>query len=736
MPLPGVPGGPRNGGAGRMPGSESAGYHGDLSVPNPNPKTPVTAPSEAQAATQPAEIGTSTAGADYHRAVAHLPRRARTVTLAALHNPIPPTEVAKTPTTSTQDLATLLGGALGTAASDPLAALLGGASSIDKPFSAGATSPAISDSPFTADQLESHTPDAEELHHQEIVEKEGIQNGAKIENLYGPTRYGGPATTPTSRPATQPNNAAASTAVISSRGGARPAAAAPVDANDPLGAKTLGDVTQGQLEHAAKAGTLKIHDGILTTPTGRADLRQVAQAKKAVAQSGPDIAALHQAYPELSTSVLKSYADAARRTGVPPQLLAGIEEQESNYGQSTLPGVHSGANSAGAAGPFQIGNDPSSAAGDAWQGLAQELWGDQADQHSIYNQHDAAVAAGQYLSHTYGHATSDPSTWQPAAESYNHATWYGEKAVEVAEEHAKLAKLGLPPNPTATEALQVAVKHARADGINPTPFNGDVEGGSGSTVWVRADAKGMIHWAESATGTVEGSAKAERWGQKFGLNTVSQPWCANFTSNGLLRRGFSEGELPANPNYVPSFEEWAKEGKYASVVQGGLAHAKPGDLLAFEGEHIGIYKGNDEMISGNSGNAVSVTSAEDGGLGVMVIRPNYKGGKVEVPVGANLPGSTSESALGGSTGTSTGTTVAATSGGGTGGATTTSRPAATAPELVALTNPFSLGPTLPQVATPEVEGGESAEEMHDSLLQLLGTRAAPGAVPTGRPTLA
>lgn len=201
-----------------------------------------------------------------------------------------------------------------------------------------------------------------------------------------------------------------------------------------------------------------------------------------------------------------------------------------------------------------------------------------------------------------------------------------------------------PPDPKAQRALAVAKRSARALGIdpnryNPTPFNGDVQGGGTGFTVVRADAKGMIDWATSALNTDEGTAKQLRWAARFGLGPT-QPWCANFVSNGLLRRGITD--LPSNPNYVPSYEaEWGP--KYG--VPGGLRNAKPGDILTFgPGRHIGIYVGNGEMISGNSSDTVARTPV-DSDLS-MVIRPPYKGGKVRVP-DAQLAGSTPAGALAG-----------------------------------------------------------------------------------------
>ncbi len=489
---------------------------------------------------------------------------------------------------------------------------------------------------------------------------------------------------------------------------------------DPLGKKTLGDVTAAQLAHAQRAGTLRVSKkGVLSTPQNRAVVQQLMSAKAAVDASGPDLQSLHQQYPELSLPVLKSYRDAARRTGVPAPLLAGIENAESTYGTSTLPGVHSGQNFAGAAGPFQIGNG-TGASGDAWQGLAEELWGGQAAQHSIYNQHDAALAAGQYLAHTYGHATASPSTWQAAAESYNHSQSYAEGVVDTAKEHSALSKLGLPPNPKATEALAVAKKQAVAAGINPTPWNGDVAGGGQDFTWVRADAKGMSDWVESALGTQEGSAKAERWGGRFGLNTVSQPWCANFVSNGLLRRGFSADELPANPNFSGGnggFETWAEEGKYATNVGTDLSKAKPGDLLAFSEQHIATYVGNGEMVSGNFGDEVEKTpiSAESAPLS-MIIRPKYKGGKVKV-ADATVAGTGTTEGVGGvpASGTSAGAVPGASTATGTSVLAAGQAPFA---GQVPITAP---GYTANNLAAPNVEPGTTEGE------ELLRALTQPGA---------
>jgi hypothetical protein len=464
---------------------------------------------------------------------------------------------------------------------------------------------------------------------------------------------------------------------------------------------------------AAPASTARISSqpNPLQTPEGKAIMQRLQQAHRQVANSGADLGALHEKFPELSLSTLRAYRAAERRTGVPPALLAGIEGQESDYGRSTLPGVRSGSNFAGASGPFQIGTG-GGAAGDWWH------------EHmpagaSPYNDRTAAIAAGKYL--TEAGATKDPSTWYDAALSYNHADWYAQKAVEIANEHRALNKVGLPPNPSAVEALHVAQKEAKAAGINPTPWNGDVEKGHGDTVYVRADAKGMVNWVKSALGAQEGSARQLNWAAHFGLGS-SQPWCANLVSNGLVRRGVTD--LPANPNYVPSYEEWAREGKAATDLGTNLAKAKPGDLIAYSGEHIGVYVGHGEVISGNFGNEVGEGPVSSGPAPVsMIIRPKYKGGRVAVHAGTPLPGSTSEEAFGGVGGAGETTTVAGTGPGGSTGGTTGGGQVGFAPALVSLESPFAgTGPVMPTLKVGEEEDPNAAA-LRENLTHLLGTEA-------------
>jgi cell wall-associated NlpC family hydrolase len=376
--------------------------------------------------------------------------------------------------------------------------------------------------------------------------------------------------------------------------------------------------------------------GELTVPATRRAVNRLATAKSRVAHSGANPAALARQFPELNPAKIRALGEAQRRTGTPAALLAGILSQESDYGRSTLPGVHSGQNFAGAAGPYQIGNG-TGASGDAWQQVAQELWGPNAAKHSIYNFRDASLGAGQYLQ-TFPStpATKNPATWYNAALSYNHAGWYAEAVKREAEKHLALSKAGRPPDPKAVQQFVQAKLAAGRAGI-PVKAGDTGPGPAPQTVFVRADAEGMVQWAKALLGTQEGSRLQLKWAAQSGVS-AAEPWCSEFIAAGMARRGLP---APENPAYSGTWLSW----KGGSNIGTNLQQAKPGDILVFgpasSTAHVGLYIGNGQMISGNYGNEVAQApvSQETASEPIAgIVRPHFKGGKVAVKESAVLPG--------------------------------------------------------------------------------------------------
>jgi cell wall-associated NlpC family hydrolase len=149
----------------------------------------------------------------------------------------------------------------------------------------------------------------------------------------------------------------------------------------------------------------------------------------------------------IPANYLMWYKKVGLQYNIPWTILAGIGTEESDNGQTTLPGVHSGQNGFGAAGPMQIGID--GASGDAWGGGAFPGQGvipgsslpvpnggvatdeDGLGSASVYDPADAIAGAAKYLI-AHGFAQS-PSG---AIFAYNHAGWYVTAVLNFASSYA------------------------------------------------------------------------------------------------------------------------------------------------------------------------------------------------------------------------------------------------------------------------------------------------------------
>lgn len=384
------------------------------------------------------------------------------------------------------------------------------------------------------------------------------------------------------------------------------------------GKKTAGTPTLASLEKSSDKGTLKTNKaGFLTTPQIRQAVQKVDRARVKVAKTtgvtGP-----------LTRSQKKIARQVSKETGLKPKTVATQElqeqsgehaqqrEAEKNFNTLDIGYFDSGA---GRLTKDPTWSNPKSAAKATSEFFKGERYGPSSSIASILPKAKGKSVAKQL-------AVIGNSDW--ATSNYG-------------PDLAATSKLvGEKSNPKAEAQLQAAVKKAKSLGLKVGKAAGDVSAEPGThTVKVRADAQGMVKWAESVQGTKESTPRQLRWASNEGLG-AGEPWCANFVSNGLLRRGIKN--LPSNPNYVPSYEsDW---GGY-SIGTTDLSKAKPGDLITFSGEHIGLYVGNGEMISGNFGDEVSRDPVSADSTAVsMILRPPYKGGYIKVKETTSLPGST------------------------------------------------------------------------------------------------
>jgi hypothetical protein len=140
-----------------------------------------------------------------------------------------------------------------------------------------------------------------------------------------------------------------------------------------------------------------------------------------------------------------------------------------------------------------------------------------------------------------------------------------------------------------------------------TTMPGSVQG-SGSGARVAAVAETQIGQSEQPPGSNEGAAIAEYRSATAGA-MPGEPWCAYFASWAARQAGEPIGPSGQGLGSVSEIWSWAQSAGRA-VTNGPGVVPKPGDLIVFGGEHVGIVRGvlpdgRIETVEGNYENKVS-----------------------------------------------------------------------------------------------------------------------------------
>lgn len=125
---------------------------------------------------------------------------------------------------------------------------------------------------------------------------------------------------------------------------------------------------------------------------------------------------------------LKLYIKIGNEYGLNWTMLAAVGQIESHSGSSRLPGVNSGTNSAGAAGPAQFETP-------TWERFGVDA--DGRGQASPYDPVDAITAMAAYLK-----ASGAPQNWNQALLTYNHSQQYANSVTSLA---TRFNATGTPP---------------------------------------------------------------------------------------------------------------------------------------------------------------------------------------------------------------------------------------------------------------------------------------------------
>ncbi len=146
------------------------------------------------------------------------------------------------------------------------------------------------------------------------------------------------------------------------------------------------------------------------------------------AQNATQPSASAEAANSIPSNYLMWFQKVGLQYNVSWTILAGIGKVESDDGRTTLPGVNSGSNAFGAAGPMQIGIGGASS--DTWALVATAE--DGKEPASVYDPADAIAGAAKYL---VAHGVQQDPT--AAIFAYNHADWYVQEVLGWASTYAE-----------------------------------------------------------------------------------------------------------------------------------------------------------------------------------------------------------------------------------------------------------------------------------------------------------
>jgi cell wall-associated NlpC family hydrolase len=276
----------------------------------------------------------------------------------------------------------------------------------------------------------------------------------------------------------------------------------------------------------------------------------------AACQAQPAASAAAAAIP---ASYLADYQKTGTRYGVPWTVLAGIGTVESDNGQSAAPGVHSGTNAYGAAGPMQFG--VGGAAGDTWGGApvhpaSEHTGGYGIDGNgdgivNVYDPGDAIPSAAWFLQ-AHGALTD----LQAALFDWNRSAPYVSDVMSWAARYAAAGAQAV----SAASSLQCQLA-----GVGPLPAG---------------TAGKAVAYAEAQLG------KPYQWG-------ATGPDA--FDCSGLTMMAYRAAGV-----YIPR----TSQGQWEFGTRIALSATRPGDLVFFAGAdgtpqapgHVGIVIGNGKMI--------------------------------------------------------------------------------------------------------------------------------------------
>jgi peptidoglycan DL-endopeptidase CwlO len=261
------------------------------------------------------------------------------------------------------------------------------------------------------------------------------------------------------------------------------------------------------------------------------------------------------------------YQRVGHQYDVPWTILAGIGTVESDNGQTTLPGVHSGSNAFGAAGPMQIGiggaatnvwgGAPIHPASEVVDGVATDE--DGGPDANVYDPADAIAGAAKYLL-----SAGVQTNLSAAVFAYNHLQSYVQSVLYYASAYA---------------------------GGNYSVVSADMPSGSSAAGCTTAGGVPAINAPNQAVATAVDFAE-QQLGKPYQWGATGPD---AFDCSGLVMMAYRAAGIDIART---SQAQWASEQRVPA------SQVEPGDLVFFAGAdgtptspgHVGLVIGNGEMI--------------------------------------------------------------------------------------------------------------------------------------------
>ncbi|MFI6482742.1 NlpC/P60 family protein [Nonomuraea sp. NPDC050663] len=248
---------------------------------------------------------------------------------------------------------------------------------------------------------------------------------------------------------------------------------------------------------------------------------------------------------DIPPRMLELYKKHGEKIGVQWNVLAAVGKRETDHGRSDLPGVKSGTNYAGAAGPMQFlistwGGKAQLSVSEEFNGYASDGDGDGIG--DVYNPADAILGAAKMLKRN-----GAPENVRRALFVYNRAWWYVDQVMEIAGKYAKSGEVKVPPEadplcdePIVAGAPNELVKRILAYALaqRGKPY---LWGGTGPDAF---DCSGIIYMAYQSVGLSIPRTTFTQWPFGVRINPgQEQPGDLVFFNAG-------PGTGPDNPGHV------------------------------------------------------------------------------------------------------------------------------------------------------------------------------------------